>query len=303
MTNSVTITRRVSNVTDTSETYVAEVVAPSGMSVQVNPVSLNVAPGMSASFDVTITYDSGPLDLWRFGSLIWKSSANSVRSVIAARPVSLTAPVEVKSSGGTGSITFPVAFGYDGTYSPGVHGLDRAFVTSGFVDNDPTKTFTFRETNGVTLHRFTVPASQLYLRFALFDQLTDGNDDLDMYLYYCPDNILCSRIGESGEETSREQIDVLVPGAGTYLVFIHGFETDQVAGGPGSNYQLLAWQIGVNDNVGNMTASGPTAVTSGSTHDVTVNWSGLGTDSVYMGAISHNTPQGLVAITLISVQN
>ena len=303
MTNAVTITRRVTNVSDESESYRAEVVAPGGMSVQVSPVSLNVAPGMSASFDVTITYGSGPLDVWRFGSLTWKSARHSVRSVIAARPVSLTAPVEVKSAGGTGSLTFPVAFGYDGPYSTGVHGLDRAFVTPGFVDNDPTKTFTFRETNGVTLHRFTVPANQLYLRFALFDQLTDGNDDLDMYLYYCPDNILCSRIGESGEATSREQIDVLVPGAGTYLVFIHGFETDQVAGGPGSNYQLLAWQIGVNDNVGNMTASGPGTVTSGSTHDVTVNWSGLGTDSVFMGAISHNTPQGLVAITLISIQN
>jgi subtilisin family serine protease len=303
MTNTVTITRRVTNVSDESESYLAEVVAPSGMSVQVFPVSLNVPPGMSASFDVTITYESGPLDLWRFGSLTWTSNRHSVRSVIATRPVSLTAPVEVKSAGGTGSISVPVAFGYDGTYSPGVHGLDRAFVTSGFVDNDPTKTFTFREINGVTLHRFTVPADQLYLRFALFDQLTDGNDDLDMYLYYCPDNVLCSKVGESGEKTSREQIDVLVPGAGTYLVFIHGFETDQVAGGPGSNYQLLAWQIGVNDNVGNMTATAPATVTSGSTHDITVNWSGLGTDSVYMGAISHNTPQGLVAITLISIQN
>ncbi len=303
MTNAVTITRRVTNVSDESESYLAEVVAPGGMSVQVSPISLNVAPGMSASFDVTITYQSGPLDQWRFGSLTWKSARHSVRSVIAARPVSLTAPVEVKSAGGTGSITFPVAFGYDGMYSPGVHGLDRAFITPGFVDNDPTKTFTFRETSGVTLHRFTVPANQLYLRFALFDQLTDGNDDLDMYLYYCPDNILCSKIGESGEPTSREQIDVLVPGAGTYLVFIHGFETDQVAGGPGSNYELLAWQIGVNDNVGNMTASGPATVTSGSTHDVTVNWSGLGADSVFLGAISHNTPQGLVAITLISIQN
>jgi hypothetical protein len=222
---------------------------------------------------------------------------------MAVKPVSLTAPVEVKSAGGTGSLTFPVTFGYNGAYSTGVHGLDRAFVTEGFVDNDPTKTFSFRETNGVTLHRFTVPEDQLYLRFSLFDQLTDGEDDLDMYLYYCPNNTLCSRIGESGEDTSREQIDVLVPGAGTYLVFVHGFETDQVAGGPGAVYRLLAWQIGVNDNVGNMTATGPASVTAGSTQDVTVNWNGLGTDSVFMGAISHITPQGLVAITLVSIQN
>ena len=303
MTNAVTITRRVTNVSDESESYFAEILAPSGMDVQVTPVSLNVGPGMSASYDITITYTDGPLDLWRFGSLTWASDKHAVRSVIAVKPVSLTAPVEVKSSGGTGSITFPVTFGYNGAYSPGIHGLDRAFVTNGFVDNDPTKTFSFREINGVTLHRFTVPASQLYLRFSLFDQLTDGDDDLDMYLYYCPDNITCSRIGESGEDTSREQIDVQVPGAGTYLVFVHGFETDEVSGGPGSNYQLLAWQIGINDNVGNMTATGPATVTAGSTHDVTVNWSGLGSNSVYMGAISHLTPQGLVAITLVSIQN
>jgi subtilisin family serine protease len=303
MTNSVTITRRVSNVGDETEAYFAEVVAPSGMNVVVSPSSLNVGAGMTASFDVTITYDSGALDLWRFGSLTWTSDAHSVRSVIAVKPVSLTAPAEVKSAGGTGSLTFPVAFGYNGAYSTGVHGLDRAFVTQGFVDNDPTKTFSFRETNGVTLHRFTIPPDQLYLRFSLFDQLTDGDDDLDMYLYYCPNNTVCSRIGESGEDTSREQIDVLVPGAGTYLVFVHGFETDQVAGGPGSNYQLLAWQIGVNDNVGNMTATGPASVTAGSTHDVTVSWSGLGTNSVFMGAISHVTPQGLVALTLVSIQN
>jgi hypothetical protein len=303
MTNAVTITRRVSNVSDETEAYFAEIEAPNGMNVQVTPASLSISPGMTASFDVTITYDSGPLDLWRFGSLTWQGDRHSVRSVIAVKPVSLTAPVEVKSAGGTGSITFPVAFGYNGSYSTGVHGLDRAFVTEGRVDNDTTKTFSFRETNGVTLHRFNVPADQLYLRFSLFDQLTDGDDDLDLYLYYCPNNTLCSRIGESGEDTSREQIDVLVPGAGTYLVFVHGFETDEVAGGPGAVYRLLAWQIGVNDNVGNMTATGPAAVTAGSTHDVTVNWNGLGTDSVFMGAISHVTPQGLVAVTLVSVQN
>jgi subtilisin family serine protease len=303
MTNAVTVSRRVTNVSDETEAYFAEVTPPSGMNVLVSPVSLSVGPGMSATYDVTISYDSGPLDLWRFGSLTWTSDRHSARSAIAVRPVSLTAPVELKSAGGTGSLTFPVVFGYNGSYSVGVHGLDRATVIAGFVDNDPSKTFSFRESNGVTLHRFTIPADQLYLRFSLFDQLTDGDDDLDMYLYYCPDNVTCSRIGESGEETSREQIDVLVPGAGTYLVFVHGFETDQVSGGPGANYQLLAWQLGVNDDVGNMTAAGPATVTAGSSHEVTANWSGLGTDSIYMGAISHRTPQGLVAITLISIQN
>ena len=51
----------------------------------------------------------------------------------------------------------------------------------------------------------------------------------------------CNKIGESGELTSEEQFDVFRPAAGLYAVLVHGFKTDQVAGGPGANYQLLAW--------------------------------------------------------------
>ena len=32
-----------------------------------------LAPGESTSFDITVTYESGPLDLWRFGSMTWRS--------------------------------------------------------------------------------------------------------------------------------------------------------------------------------------------------------------------------------------
>ncbi|MGH8223587.1 MAG: S8 family serine peptidase, partial [Woeseiaceae bacterium] len=166
LTSEATITRRLTNVSDETGSYVAELQVPAGMEVQVSPGSLSIGPGRSAGFELRIAYQSGPLDFWRFGSLSWVSSERSVRSAIAVRPVSLTAPAEVKSAGGTGSLSFPVTFGYNGTYSPGVHGLDRASVIQGFVDNDPTKTFTFRETNGVTLHRFTVPANQLYLRYS-----------------------------------------------------------------------------------------------------------------------------------------
>jgi hypothetical protein len=309
LSRSKTVTRRVTNVGSDTGNYTANVVAPAGVAVQVSPANLSIAPGQSATFDVTMTFQSGPIDLWRFGSLTWTDNFDhSVRSVLTARPVSVTAPVEVSSSGGTGSITFAVDFGYNGSYNPGVHGLDRASVFDGFVDNDPNKTFTFRETDGVTAHVFpNVPSNQLYLRFAMFDRLTDGNDDLDMYLYYCPGNVTtsatCTRVGESGDKTAREQIDLLLPGAGTYIVFVHGFETDQVSGGPGSNYKLLAWQLGINDNLGNMTATGPGLVNAGTTRDVTVDWTNLGMNSIYLGAISHNTPQGLVAITLISVEN
>jgi hypothetical protein len=86
-------------------------------------------------------------------------------------------------------------------------------------------------------------------------------------------------------------------------VFVHGFETDNIAGGPGSNYTLLGWSFGIVDDQGNMTASGPPFVNAGTTGDVTVDWSGLAPDTIYLGGISHNTPEGLVSLTVISVEN
>jgi len=303
MTSTRTVTRRVTNVSDTSETYNAQIELPSGIDAQVTPASLSLGPGQSATFDVTFTYMSGPLDFYRFGSLTWVSTDHSVRSVLSVRPISVSAPGDIIAFGGSGSITFPIDFGYTGSYSPGVHGLNQPLVIDGFVAQDPDKTFTFGTSTGVTSHLIDVPANQLFVRFALFDALTDGEDDLDLYVYYCPDGVNCSKIGQSGGATSEEQVDVLLPGAGTYAVFVHGFETDDVSGGAGTNYTLLSWAFGIVDDQGNMTATGPPFVNAGTTDDVTVDWNGLPAGTIYLGGISHNTPDGLVSLTVISVEN
>ena len=179
-----TVSRRVTNVSEEAESYTASVSAPPGIRVDVAPASISLGPGDSASFDVTITYESGPLDLWRFGALTWVGDDHDVRSSIAVKPASITAPEEITSFGGSGSETFSVEFGYSGSYNTRVHGLNLPLILDGFVDNDPTKTFTRRTINGVTEHAISVPADQLFLRFSLFDALTDGEDDLDMYIFY-----------------------------------------------------------------------------------------------------------------------
>jgi hypothetical protein len=294
----------VTNVSDNTETYDVEVSVPPGIEINVTPPTLSLGPGQSASFDVSLSYVSGPLDLWRFGSLTWVGDDSEVRSSIAVKPASITAPDEIVAFGGTGSRTFPVEFGYSGSYSPGIHGLNLPLIQSRFVDNDPTKTFTRRTDNGVTEHALTVPPNQLFLRFSLFDALTDGDDDLDMYVYYCGENgNTCSRIGESGEPTSEEQFNLLRPAPGVYGVYVHGFETDEVNGGPGANYQLLAWSIGHVDDKSNMSATGPPFVAAGTVADVTVNWSDLLSNTIYLGGISHNTPQGLSELTIITIGN
>lgn len=299
-----TVTRHVTNVGENSETFDVEVSAPPGIEVTVTPPTLSLAPTQSASFEVSLSYVSGPLDLWRFGSLTWVGDDAEVRSSIAVKPASITAPAEIESFGGSGSVSFPVEFGYSGSYSPGVHGLNRPSIQEGFVDNDPTKTFTPRSTNGVTTHLFEVPPNQLFLRFSMFDRYTDGDDDLDMYIYYCgEDPTTCNRIGESGEPTSEEEFNLFRPAPGIYRVYVHGFETDQINGGPGANYQLFEWFFGIADDKGNMDASGPPFVASGTVVDVTVDWNELLSDTMYLGGISHNTPQGLSELTIISIRN
>jgi hypothetical protein len=92
------------------------------------------------------------------------------------------------------------------------------------------------------------------------------------------------------------------PAPGVYGIYIHGYETDEVTGGPGATYQLLAWSFG-NIDEGNMTVSGPAFVNAGTTADVTVNWNGLLSNTIYLGGISHNTPQGLSALTIVTIGN
>ena len=302
--SSQTVTRRVTNVDEESGTYTAAVTVPPGIRIDVNPPSVTLAPGQSTSFDVTLAYESGPLDLWRYGSLEWQSDDTSVYSPIAVKPTSIVAPDEVTGRGGTGTLAFDVQFGYSGSYATRVHGLNLPLVLQGFVDNDPDKTFSFRSGNGVTQHVISIPPNQLYARFALFDRFTDGDDDLDMYVYYCgTDGASCSRIGESGEPTSDEQFDIDRPAAGLYAVLVHGFETDEIQGGPGANYLLFGWAFGEIDDEGNLSASGPAFVSAGTTDTVTIDWSGLSVNQIYFGGISHLTPQGLSALTLVTIEN
>ncbi|MDH3363380.1 MAG: hypothetical protein OEM45_06710, partial [Gammaproteobacteria bacterium] len=135
LTSQQTVRRRVTNIGDEADSYTVTIAAPPGMSVDVSPQSLSLVPGESANFDVTLTYLSGPLDLWRFGSLTWSSATRDVYSPIAVKPASISAPGEITTFGGTGTTSFTVEFGYAGGYSPGVHGLNLPLILDGFVDN------------------------------------------------------------------------------------------------------------------------------------------------------------------------
>ncbi|MBN1237608.1 MAG: S8 family serine peptidase, partial [Gammaproteobacteria bacterium] len=294
------VTRRVTNV-GPAGTYQAEVAAPPGIDVIVTPSTLSLGTGESANFSVEFIGRGAGLDTWAFGELNWSDGERNVRSPIAVQPVTLRAPERVTLTGSGGSFPVPISFGYDGDYFTGIHGLRAAYIEQGFVDEDEANAFSFRFDDGVTVHMIDVPPDQLYARFALFDDSTDGADDLDLYLFHCPDND-CVQVAESGGFTSEEEINLILPEPGLYAVLVHGFETDPAGGGAGSNYELFAWSVGLGDFVGNMSVAAPSTVSDGDHYELDLAWSGLAPATHYLGALSHNTPSGIYSLSIVDIR-
>ena len=284
-----TVVRTVTNV-GPAGTYDVLIDAPEGIDVTVDPIELELRKGESASYMVTFKVnDDVVFDQYAFGSLTWKHGKHNVTSQLAIQPVLFAAPAEVNGSGTDGSLSFDVSFGYEGDYIAGTHGLEPALMTDGNVPDDPGDSFApFGP--GTTLHMIAVPSGSAYARFSLFDDYTDGDDDLDLYVFYPSGDFA----GGSGSGTSAEQVDVANPPAGDYYVFVHGWGTD----GPDANYTLFSWAFGI--DAGNMTVTAPGAATLG-TGTVTVDWSGLTGGTKYLGAVSHSDGTEVLDLTLVSI--
>jgi len=303
-----TVTRTVTNVGSSSATYNAAVSAPAGIDVVVNPSSLTLDPGASASFTVTFTRTTAALNSYAFGQLIWSDGTHSVQSPLVVRPVAIAAPAEVSGTGASGSTSFDVTFGYTGTYEARAHGLFEATETPGTVADDPDNDITVNlgpGKTGITVHTLVMPAGTSYARFSLFDDFTDGNDDLDLYVFTNPNLTLGSLVGSSGSGTSAEQVNLRASAPGglssnlTLYVVVHGWQTD----GSDADYTLFSWNIPANpaSDDGSLTASGPASATLGGTGTVNVGWSGLTSATKYLGAVTHFDGTNVIGTTIVSV--
>ena len=196
------------------------------------------------------------------------------------------------------SNSIEVGFGYDGAYAAGAHGLFAAATQDGNVVDDPANDInTALDTGvGVTFHEVVVPDGTAHTRFALFDDETDGNDDLDLYVFDGAGNF----VDASGSGTSEESVNVPAPAPGTYTVVVHGWATD----GPDANYTLFDWSIPSDpdaDDGSLVVDAAPDAAVLGTTDTVEYSWSGLAADARYMGALSHGDGTTVHALTLVSV--
>jgi hypothetical protein len=289
-----TVTRTVTNV-GPAGTYAVTVDAPAGVTTVVDPPSLTLSTGQVATYTVTFTATStAAQDTWAFGSLTWSDGTHDVRSPIAVRPVALAAPEEVTGEGTAGETSFDVTFGYSGAFNAAAHGLVPAAVDARTVLDDPANDINVALATGVGIDVVTIPvaAGTRHLRASLFDEATDGEDDIDLYLFDPAGNF----VDGSGSATSAEQVDASSPVVGDWTLVVHGWQTD----GPDANYDLFTWLVG-DAAAGNLTVTAPTTATVGATEPVTVAWSGLTAATRYLGDVSFDDGTNEIGHTLVAI--
>jgi len=300
-----TVRRRVTNAGAAGQ-YTVSIDAPPGIDVDVTPSVLSLGPGEVGTYDVRLSTSSADLYEWQFGSLAWSDASHTVHSPIAVRPVPFLAPFEYIATGRTGSLQFDVQFGYSGTYETRVDGLAAPSVIPGSVTDDPGNGYAFDpDTPNLppsiwrTTTALIVGEDNTLLRVALFNEETGGDDDLDLYVYYCPGLVFCQKSFVSGANDSDEQVDVLLPDSGEYIIDVHGFETEAAS----TTFKLFIWTVGPGDSLGNLAVSTPSEAVSGETGTIAIGWDGLERQT-HLGTITHGDgSDDPLEITVIEIRN
>ncbi|MEL6870599.1 MAG: S8 family serine peptidase, partial [Pseudomonadota bacterium] len=293
--------------------YIASIETPPGFTATVSPEKLTLRPGESATYELTVTSDGATPNEWSFGAITWenqRSRGADVRSPIAVNTVAFVVDDLIEGEGAEGSAQFDITFGYTGEYTAQVHGLNgpNVFAITEIAD-DPDDSFAFLLNDPATrffVIRDTAPGTA-FRQWSTFDAYTSGNDDIDLYLYYCPTTATCTQIESSAAPGSDEKVSVTLPVPwdetvdNPYLLFVHAFDTELDT----TNLFYFDQQFGIDNDTGTLTVDAPDTAVSRETAPVTIEWSGLPTGPLekQIGAISHSDANGIQNLTVIEIEN
>lgn len=271
LTGNETVVRKVTNVSDETETYKAVVRGVRGVDVDVQPATLQVAPDRVKQFTVEFTAnDQAKFKKYATGSLVWRGSeGHVVRSPLAIRPVAVAAPDEVLVPADTtsGEKRISGKAGFTGELDLAVVGLEGATPTPGTVQQGD---FDYVET-------VQVPRGTAVARFDL--NAENDADDLDLFIGVGPNLVASSATG-----AADEQVTLIRPARGAYDVYVDGFTVNSPGG---ANYIHTGWAVPKGDQ-GNLTVRpDPVQVTVGERFRYTAEWNGLAQDQRYFGYVNY----------------
>jgi hypothetical protein len=282
-----TVTRTVTNVGRWNATYTPTVTGMLGFDVVVSPSTLTLRPGRSKTFTVTFTRQTAAVSTYTGGQLTWHDGWHTVRVPMVVRPVALAAPIQVSGTGGP--IGFNVTFGFTGPFSATPRGLIPASTTPGEVADDPHDAFV-PGGPGVTAVPVAIAPGTTYARFSLFDANVSPASDIDLYVAL--DGVL---VGGSGGGTSQEEVNLVNPAPGNYIVYVHGFSVPGTA-----SFTLFSWLLG-STSAGNMTVAAPPTATTGGTGTIGLTFTGLTAGQKYLGSVAYGGSPGLPNPTIVRV--
>ena len=304
VTGTITVTRKVTNVSGYLSTYTPEVVVPTGFNVVVTPSILTLAAGETKAFTVKVSTVSAPEMVWSYGSLTWSDGTHSVKSPITLRTgKAILSPALITGNTVSGSRLITVNTNFAGRMTADKGGLVNVTL-SGLARLKPNQLDSVAlaaicaagvDTASVKVHKFIVPNGALVARFALRSQdVSKVNDDNDLGLL-APDGSFVY----SGNGGSVEEVQLLNPAAGQYKACVVAYE-----GGAVMTHKLSSWIVDATSPVtGKFTVLLPGQVYVGGTATVGLSWSGLQAGGRYLGAVAFKDLAGIrQATTLLQVQ-
>jgi len=297
-----TVTRRVTNVGTSSAIYTASA-SISGYSVAVSPASLELAPGETKSFTVTLTRTNAPDNTWQYGALVWNDGVHSVRSPITARSGrAVQSPTLIQADRVSALRSVSLATGFAGKVGATTGGLKEVqrseYTVAQFTGNLASladmNTACRRGLAGTRSISVVIPANTVVARFETFDRDTTAGagNDLDMLIM----NSSGTTVATSAVEGSNEEIRMVTPAAGTYSVCVLGYA---VAGGVSTGFGLSSAIVSTADKGGNLKVTLPSKVYVGGSATAGISWSGLATGKRYLGGVVFLDGAGAAASTTV----
>jgi hypothetical protein len=297
--DSKTITRTVTNVSDTPGVYTATLDAPSGFKAEISPRKLTVAPGGSATYRVTFTRTDAPFGDWSYGSVTLKDEQNhTVRSAAALRAAQIGTTAEATGKGTSSSVTLTPRIGWKGTLANRVNGLYPDTTRTGTLtgadpDFDPAKP----KTSGATVKtQVTVPEGTTLARLATLSDEYKTGSDIDLWVF----DKSGTPIGNP-DMGADEHVNITKPG--TYDVYISQYAAPH--GTTSQKFTLHTWLIGDGAKPEHPATVAPAsqAVRPGDTPDVTVSWHGLptGAGKTYLGLVDYSDGTDIIGRTMVTV--
>lgn len=284
-----TVTRTV---TSTQAGRYTPTVSVPGFDAVVSPSTLNfTASGTSASYTVTFTRTSAPLDQFATGALDWVGSGAAegitVHSPIAARPVSAVAPASVSGTGISGSVAIPITNGAAGVPAVTTVGLAKPEIQA----DDGTATDSTHSGGGSSsdattndhLYLVQLPEGTAIAKFAE-DAIPASALDYDLYVYQVTLDSTGAISGvlnqwQSATSSADEEVELNDPAAGYYVLEVSLYS------GSG-DFDVTATLLSQGAGAGGFAAKATGAATAaGSANTVTASWSGLEPDTSYLGLV------------------